>query len=457
MVLVRVIARNGKISRKLATSRWWLPAAVSMTALSFGFRGSKIAGSMDIVLISEDRELGRICREILNEILKEPWTLSHAGADDVIPHADLCLWDYSPDAPPARYRHPASSKHLYLVSRNDLAGFRKQTSVSEANILLKPVTPVTLAAFLGFAVSRPASSAVREDRDEILQCLVQTNLTLQEYDQDRTNFLARAVHDFRAPLTALSGYCGLMLDESFGPISEAQQEVLRRMRHSAHRLSRMASAMFQLSVARHSRRRPDLQRGDLQECLDQALHEIATFADERRITITSELEPVDEGLLFEPGQMEQVLINILDNACKFTPKAGVIEIRGYPFFWERRSGQAGLPPSIERRHSAIQTPNSYRIDITDSGPAVPKEHLGKIFEEYASYSGGRDRSGGGLGLAICRLIMAQHDGRIWAENTDLGPRFSMVLPMHRSQLPVGDSEESVAFEKLRRFNIHAGV
>jgi len=255
----------------------------------------------------------------------------------------------------------------------------------------------------------------------------------------------------------LSGYCGLMLDEAFGPVNAAQQEVLGRMRRSAQRLSRIASAMFQLSVARHVKKQSHLERGDLQQCLDQALHEIAPFADERRITIAAELEPVDEDLLFEPGQVEQVLVNILDNACKFTPKAGLIEIRGYPFFWERRSVQSGMSPQVERRQRVVGAPNSYRIDITDSGAAIPEEHLDSIFEEYASYAGGRDRSGGGLGLAICRLIMTQHDGRVWAENTDLGPRFSMVLPLHRSQLPVGDAEENVAFEKMRRLNVHAGV
>ncbi|MGA2274918.1 MAG: HAMP domain-containing sensor histidine kinase [Bryobacteraceae bacterium] len=401
---------------------------------------------MNIVLVSEDRELYRVCLEILDEILHQPWTLSAASLGDAISEADLCIWDYQADGALPYYGYRFSSKHLYLVSRKDLPGFRQQTSVAEANILLKPVTPVTLAAFLGSAVSSRGKDPLREDRDEILQCLVQTNLALQEYDQDRTNFLARAVHDFRAPLTAVSGYCGLMLDESFGPINEEQREVLGRMRHSAQRLSRMASAMFQLSIARHVKKRPNFERGDLQECLDQALHEISPFADERRITITPGLEPGDEGLLFDPEQMEQVLINILDNACKFTPKAGAIEIRGYPFFWERRSRQPGMPPGVERRRSVNPEPNSYRIDIADSGAAIPQEHLDTIFEEYASYSGGRDRSGGGLGLAICRLIVTQHDGRVWAENTDSGPRFSIVLPLDRSQLPVGDAEEDLAFE-----------
>jgi signal transduction histidine kinase len=108
----------------------------------------------------------------------------------------------------------------------------------------------------------------------------------------------------------------------------------------------------------------------------------------------------------------------------------LIEIQGYPYFWERRNGNhAAKPLPRERRVSDTREPNSYRIDITDSGTPIAAEHLESIFEEYTSYSGGRDRSGGGLGLAICRMIIDQHNGRIWAENTDKGPMFSFVLPM----------------------------
>jgi NtrC-family two-component system sensor histidine kinase KinB len=274
---------------------------------------------------------------------------------------------------------------------------------------------------------------LRADRDEILQCLIQTNLKLQEYDQDRTTFLARAVHDFRAPLTALSGYCGLLLSEPLGPLTESQREVLGRMQHSATRLSRMASAMFQLSVGRHVKTRPDLQPGDIRACLDQALHEITPFADEKSISIAPALEPSGEGLYFETGQLEQVLINILDNACKFTPKTGAIEIRGYPYFWERRGVLSLVPAAAERRVRSVHEPNSYRIDISDSGAPIPDQHLSRIFEEYTSYAGGRDRSGGGLGLAICKMIVTQHDGRVWAENRASGPCFSIVLPMRRGK------------------------
>lgn len=401
---------------------------------------------MTINLISTDGELHRLCREVVADIpdLGHSWTIRVITPEEAWLEADLHIWDFHPNLTfPGRLNwNPL--RHLFLVDRKDLAAFQQTTGVAEGNILLKPVSRATLATFLAPAVSSGTAKSFRADRDEILQCLIQTNLKLQEYDQDRTAFLARAVHDFRAPLTALNGYCGLLLSEPLGPLNDSQKDVLSRMQNSVKRLSRMASAMFQLSVGRHVKSRPDMQPGDIRECLNQALHEITPFADEKSIAITPELEPVRGELCFEAGQIEQVLINILDNACKFTPKTGSIEIRGYPYFWERRSTRTNLPIPAERRRRANHESNSYRIDISDSGAPIPEEHLHRIFEEYTSYAGGRDRSGGGLGLAICKMIVTHHEGRVWAENRESGPIFSFVLPIHRAGSGFHDGGDHVA-------------
>lgn len=401
---------------------------------------------MYVMLVSEDRDLYKLCRESLAEIPGLSWSVSAVANQEDDDGSDLWLWDYHPAMVLPEYTMRNPSKHLFLVHRKDLEGFRSRTS-ADAHILLMPVTEATLAAFLGLAASAhddrtSITNSLRADRDEILQCLIQTNLKLQEYDQDRTTFLARAVHDFRAPLTAISGYCGLLLGEQLDPLTANQREVLKRMQHSAKRLSRMAGAMFQLSVGRHVKRRPDLQRGDIQECLEQALHEIAPLAKDKAIGITADLDPCGHPLYFEAGQIEQVLINLLDNACKFAPRAGTIELRGYLYFWERRTTKSSVPPAAERRRHTVSEPNAYRLDIRDSGNAIPAEHLDHIFEEYTSY-GGRDRSGGGLGLAVSRMIMAQHDGSTWAANTELGPMISIVLPVYRSNgiHAVGQAQE----------------
>ncbi|HTP36085.1 MAG TPA: HAMP domain-containing sensor histidine kinase [Candidatus Acidoferrales bacterium] len=387
---------------------------------------------MHAQLFSQDRELYRLCREVLSEIAGDDWNLTVVSAEQVSEDSDLSLWDCHPDVPLPDCVFTSPSKHLFLVDRKDLARFREQTGADDGHILLKPVSRATLSAFLASSGRNDhlsSAQSLRADRDEILQCLIQANLRLQEYDQDRTTFLARAVHDFRAPLTALSGYCGLLLSEPLGPLTQSQREVLQRMQHSAKRLSRMAAAMFQLSVGRHVKRRPDLQHGDIRDCLEQALHEITPFAEDKSIAINTDVVAPEQPLFFEAGQIEQVLVNILDNACKFTPKAGTIDVRCYPYFWERRLTRSAIPPGAERRHRVRYDPNAYRIDIRDSGCPVPPEHLNDIFEEYTSYAGGRDRSGGGLGLAITRMIVNQHEGTVWAENTDQGPMFSVVLPM----------------------------
>jgi signal transduction histidine kinase len=389
---------------------------------------------MHVILISGDGDLYKLCREILNEFNSLDWHLVKASPENCPPDGDFYIWDS-----PTRIDLPQGidqrfSKHLFLVPRKDVSKFHENAGTAEAAILLKPVTRACLSAFLGLAASTfheriSAAHSLRADRDEMLQCLIQANLQLQEYDQDRTNFLARAVHDFRAPLTATGGYCGLLLSEALGPLTENQKEVLGRMQHSTKRLSRMASAMFELSVGRHVKRQPDLRQADIQECVEQALHEVAPFIDGKNLSLAVELDREAGTLLLERGQIEQVLINLLDNACKFTPKSGSIEIRGTPYFWDRRTMHLSPAARTERRYEECQSPNSYRMDIRGSGPRIPRAHLEKIFEEYTSYAGGQDRSGGGLGLAICRMIITAHEGRVWAENTEQGPRFSFVLPV----------------------------
>jgi len=390
---------------------------------------------MNVRLLSQDRRLYKLCRDIRSESSGNQWHLLAGSAENGASNTDtdLYIWDFDPDSRLSSQVGPHLSKYLFLVARKDVAKFHNWLGRTDVTILLKPITRATLSAFLGLAVSAhadrlSAATGLRAHRDEILQCLIQANLKLQEFDQERTNFLARALHDFRAPLTAISGYCDLLLNSALGPLREDQNEVLRRMNRSAKRLSRMAWAMFQLSIGRHVNVSLDLLEGDIQECVEQALHEVTPLAAGKDISISLDFDPATTLLYFDPGLIEQALVNLLDNACRFTPKSGGIEVRGYPSFWERRAAHGALPPATERRRQNSERPNAYRIDIQNYGPSIPKEHLEDIFAEY-TYSGGQDRSGGGLSLAICRMILARHDGRVWAENRDTGPVFSFVLPV----------------------------
>jgi signal transduction histidine kinase len=379
-----------------------------------------------VYLSSDDEELTLLCQELLQGHLGGNWALSKNAAG-----ADLCVWDFEEAEDSPKALGEGSSRHVVLIHEKNVGQLPRLPDWAGATVLLKPVTRPILSAVLNLAICAQrehiALAILKSDRDEILQCLIQANLKLQDYDQNRTNFLARAMHDLGVPLTAVNGYCGLLLSEALGPLQDDQKRVLQKMHESNLRLSRMASAMFQLSISRQGKGRLDVSKEDMRECIEQCIREITPAAEGKHIAISMDLNPPAPMLYFERNLLEQVLSNFLDNSCKFTPKGGEIKIEGYPFFWERRYQDAARALA-ERRRDASREPNGYRIDITNSGKPISKEHLEDIFEEYTSYSGDQDRSGGGLGLAICRMIITQHEGCVWAENTAKGPRFSFILP-----------------------------
>jgi signal transduction histidine kinase len=199
------------------------------------------------------------------------------------------------------------------------------------------------------------------------------------------------------------------------------------MRYSTRRLTRLAGGTLDLLTQGHVNRTPDRCEGDIAEALDQALQDVDPFLQDKQIEIDVQLEPVCESLLFESEQIQQVFMNLLENSSKFTPKDGRITIRGYPV----RRGE-GAPTDASETGLAFELPakigEGYRVDVRDTGPGVPAHLAEKIFEQYASYGGNGDRSGGGLGLAICRAIILSHGGAIWATPSHEGGCFSFVLP-----------------------------
>jgi signal transduction histidine kinase len=402
---------------------------------------------------SSDETPVEFCQEILLELFGTEWVLVASVSDSVASAEELCVWDFAPaetaipqDLAPAKPR-----KHWFVVQRKDLRAVQEVVGTADLRMLLKPVTRGALGALLGGpgqTQNKPnddsagPAGALRVQRDDLLQLLVQANLKLQGNDQERNNFLARSVHDFRSPLTAITGYCALLLEEEFGPLTPEQQRLLERIMRGANRLSRASNGMFQLSAPPNIDQGLNLEKADIRDCLDRALNEVALVLEDKRISIAAEFDAAPDGLLFEKKQIEQTFVNLLDNASKFAPRDGTIEIRGYPFFWERRVGPAeSLGRVLERRVNRIRVFNSFRVDIRDSGTGIPAVHVDRIFDEFASCGGG-DRSGGGLGLAICRMIVQRHQGRIWAESSPSGMAFSFVLPLQQTAAHHSNGENS---------------
>jgi signal transduction histidine kinase len=379
-----------------------------------------------VVLVSEDRDLYRLTRDVLGELDYPNLKLVGSSGAAELERADIAILDWCPGST-QQVKLDRDTRRLYLIDREEIEQIDGSLPPTPVGILIKPLNRAVLKLSLQQVMASRDTTSAPQDRDEILQCLLQAYLRLQEYDYDRTNFLARAVFDLRAPLTAISGYCGLLLEGRIGLLSASQRDVLSRMERSARRLSRMALGIFDMTMGPAAATKLDLREESIEICIQQAVQETRGIGDQRDLRIVVQLSPSPIPLRFDAARLEYVLVNLLENACTFSPRHGTIEIDGYPFFWERRSNASG-GPGRERRVRNSKDPNTFRIDIKDSGPAIPAPLLPLLFDEYISNSDPEERSGGGLGLAICKMIIRSHQGHIWAASGAEGVTFSLAIP-----------------------------
>jgi signal transduction histidine kinase len=381
---------------------------------------------VNISVVSSDRAIIGFCRAILDPLLSSQCRIEQFVQSENATEADILIWDAEtlPTIPPPMAKADGSAK-LVIVSKSSQSSICRSLPHAEYSILNIPWTSLSLRVFLESAVSRlqldapegPGQLAL--GRDRILQRLLETNSKLQEYDRDRTNFLTRAVHDIRVPLMAVDGYCGLLLAGQLGPLNAEQAQILERMKRSLSRLGGLAESMMQLGAGGAISANAHLEPGSLEACVNHAMTEVLPIAEQKQISFHLDLEPHAGTLLVDSAQMQRVLVNLIDNSCKFTPKNGSIEIRGYN--------------SVEQFSPQIRGAG-YRIDISDTGPGISPERVESVFDEFTSYGGSADRSGAGLGLAICRTIVQAHNGRIWASQESQGATFSLALPYEREYL-----------------------
>jgi signal transduction histidine kinase len=362
---------------------------------------------LNISLRSNDQHLRASFKTLIDDLRPSSTLLNPDSRPSQGQEPELQFWDYDSEPQSGLIGWKPEAPVIFLVRRQNLTHLLEELKGSPASILLKPVDSTVLKTAVELRLQAAANGPGNQQRD-LLQYLLLANLKLQEFDQDRTNFLARAVHDLRSPLTALHGYCGLLVEQRLGPLTAAQTELLERMQQSVKRVSRMASAMFELSVGKQIERKPHLAPVDVEQCVQRALQDVLPQADEKQIALSVQIDRPEVQPRWEAAQIEQVLVNLVENACRFTPRFGSIEIKGYP----------------------VTDESGFRIDVRDSGTGIEAQHLPLIFEEYTSYSGSRDRSCGGLGLAICKMIVVGHGGRIWAESSAEGAVFSFILPLH---------------------------
>jgi two-component system sensor histidine kinase KdpD len=218
----------------------------------------------------------------------------------------------------------------------------------------------------------------------------------------RSSLLSSVSHDLRTPLATITGAIGTILDDGERVAPAAQRELLESAREEAERLNRLVQNLLEMTRLESGALSVRRDWHPLEEVVGAALHRLGKRLAGRRLTTRV---PPDLPLVWiDEVLVEQVLINLLDNAVKYTP--------------------AGTPITI----LATATDGTVTVEVTDRGPGLPAGEEARIFEKFYRAQPGAGR-GAGLGLAICDAIVRAHGGRIWAQNVpEGGLAFLFTLP-----------------------------
>lgn len=246
--------------------------------------------------------------------------------------------------------------------------------------------------------------------DEISRLAVSFNhmaAQLGNLERLRREFIANVSHELRSPLTSMRGFIQGILD---GTVPAAEQEkYLRLAFDETRRLSRLVNDLLDLAALEAGDVRFSLDDVDPVELLRRAAAKMEPQAVEKKLGLTVDVPTPHPGpVRADPDRLEQVIINLLDNAIRFTPKGGSIIL------------------------SVRQQERTMELAVRDNGPGIPPDDLDRIWERFYKVDRARTRSRGGtgLGLAIARELVERQGGSIRVESlVGEGTTFIVTLPV----------------------------
>ncbi len=228
----------------------------------------------------------------------------------------------------------------------------------------------------------------------------------RQVSQMREDFIATLTHDLKTPLLGARSALSHFQDKQFGPVTGEQTDVLAAvLRGNARQLLLVEDL---LATYKNDQQGVDLKMAplDLDELIADALLEIQTLAQGRRIHLNYTCQRKPPLILGEASQLRRVLANLLHNALNYTPADGAIQVT--------------LTEALQHLDVRIQ----------DSGPGLPPDALEKIFHRFYRADSSREVVGTGLGLYLSRQLIQAHRGTLRAENVDTGgASFIFTLPI----------------------------
>ena len=299
---------------------------------------------------------------------------------------------------------------VILTAREDTALAMEAVKCGAQDYLNKSrLDANVLARVVHYAIERPR---VMEEMKEKDRELLRLNALKSE-------LVSTVSHELRTPLTVIMSSTNNMLDGALGSMSDDQKKWVKKINGHAQRLHDMINDILDLSKLQSGK--TEIRRGlvEAKSLVRTTVDNLAGLAQEKGLLLSAEVPDNPTPVWADSRHVERVLTNLLSNAIKYTPAGGKIIV------------------TMRAKGGDVE------FSVADTGAGIAPEHQETIFERFRQIRRQRDSDsatqGIGLGLAICKEIISQHNGKIWVESTmGKGSKFLFLIP----SLPSSSDEKA---------------
>ncbi|MCK5847959.1 MAG: response regulator [Caldisericia bacterium] len=237
----------------------------------------------------------------------------------------------------------------------------------------------------------------------------------KQTEEIKDHFVNMVSHELRTPLTSIHNGLILLSNTSFGNLSDEQKNILDISLRNADRLTKFVNDVLDYQRIRNETYELNIEATDISIVIDEAIDTLNSLAEERGLTLSSQIEHNIPLLNVDREQIRRLLINIVSNAIKYTDKGSIVV-----------------------KNSFNSENNSIILDVEDTGIGIKPEDIGKLFSTFTkinSSSSVKRPKSSGLGLSISKEIIDLHGGRIWVDSKlGVGSTFHIEIPIEYKQV-----------------------
>lgn len=300
------------------------------------------------------------------------------------------------------------------LEKNKIAIFKLMHEVEEVNKCLRSQSEELEKSHKDLENLNKKLVFKQEEFLKTMEALEEANMELQRLDQMKSEFISNVSHEIRTPLTSIREGVSLILENALGPVNPQQEKFLNIVQNNVIRLSALIHDILDLSKLESGRMEFIKGPMDIQKLIAAVLESLKMLAYKRNIAVETSFSQDLPLVYADRERIEQVLINLVGNALKFTQDGGMIVIGAYRL------------PGTEMIH----------VSVMDTGRGIPKEEISEVFNKFYQINReeGSGAKGTGLGLPICQQIIGLHGGEIWAESEmGRGSKFTFTLPVFSAE------------------------